>query len=120
MKNQLKFKNYILRNGTNVTNEKLQALQFLSLIGLCMQGMARRLNRVVSVKNNYVLINGSFERYQKYGDEFIPVPSRDMHIAMETEAQLDAVLKTYDRFDGKQLKKIIRETGLLENVIMII
>ncbi len=114
MKNQLKFENYILRNGTNVTNEKLQGLLFFSLISICRRGLARTLDRVVMVKDNYVLIKGSFERYQKYGEEVIPIPNYDMRITIVNEAHLDAILKTYDRFDGKQLTQLIRDTGLLE------
>lgn len=71
------------------------------------------MDRVVRVKDNYVLISGSFERFKKYGENIIPVPSENIHPSKYYKAHLDAILDTYDQYNGQQITSLIRDTGLL-------
>lgn len=112
----LMFENYILRNGTNITNEKLQGLLFFSVSAIHKMNMFSISSKIITIKNGCAIIMNSYTRNLKYGDNVIPKPDRVIPIRKIYTRYIDAVLDTYDQYDGKQMTQLVRDTGLISNI----
>lgn len=118
MKKLLMIENYILKNGTNVTNEKLQGLLFFSILAAFKEGRgaAKGMINDIVIKDNHVFIKSSYLRYKDYGSKAIPRPDETLEINFFYKVTIDAILDTYDQFSGEQITQLVRDSGLLDNV----